>query len=63
MEQRLKDSKKWAEWAPGPKKALLAALTRDQWEAHFKNDHQPFRKEQAADAQAGDAPACLHLEL
>ena len=56
LEQQLKDSKKWAEWAPGLKKALLAAvetfegrraarLTRDQWEAHLKNDHQPFRKE------------------
>ena len=26
LEQRLKDSKKWAEWAPGLKKALLAAV-------------------------------------
>ncbi|CAK9028863.1 Retrovirus-related Pol polyprotein from transposon TNT 1-94 [Durusdinium trenchii] len=45
------------EAAGGLKKALLAAvemflegrraarLTRDQWEAHLKNDHQPFRKE------------------
>ena len=57
LEERLVESKKWAEWAPGFKRALvialeahfedakMARLTMDQWKAHLGNDHLPFRKE------------------
>ena len=57
VEERVQQSKTWAAWAPGLKRALIAAskwfleqrevrkLTTEQWKAHLRNDHMPFRPE------------------
>ena len=57
IEERVEQSKTWAAWAPGLKRALVAAgnwfleergvrkMTKEQWKAHLANDHMPFRPE------------------
>ena len=59
LEERLKESKRWAAWAPRLKEAVVDAvrgfmcdgdpavrrLSAEQWKAHLLSDHQPFRAE------------------
>ena len=51
LDERLQQSRQWAEWAPGFKRALVVVLQRhlkalkigklslDQWKTHLANDH------------------------